>query len=199
MVVHQKQYIHFCSGRIPPWRGWQDNFTNCFTSSPSLPLAPHQQCFIRIKDQDQGSGLRIKDQRSRVRGEKKQVTPICPQLMVFSSFLLLEPFPLCEAFSIWLSLKRIAWGFEYIGISLLEGFLTCICICHLSVWTFPDLPNKYILQSEQIYFDIWAKTFKYRFLRNLSGLSNRVFIYSMDYFRRVRFQFFKLPVVHHTP
>ena len=167
--------------------------------------------------------------------------------MVFSSFLLLEPFPLCEAFSIWLSLKRIAWGFgyigisllkasgflgifgcfysfccwylfhyaslslsgfwslkriawgfEYIGISLLEGFLTCICICHLSVWTFPDLPNKYILQSEQIYFDIWAKTFKYRFLRNLSGLSNRVFIYSMDFFRRVRFQFFKLPVVHHT-
>ena len=22
----------FAVGRIPPWRGWQDNFTNCFTS-----------------------------------------------------------------------------------------------------------------------------------------------------------------------
>ena len=76
---------------------------------------------IRIKDQRS----KIKDQRSRIRGEKKQVTPICPQLMVFNSFLLLEPFPLCEAFSIWLSLKRIAWGFGYIGISLLKalGFL----------------------------------------------------------------------------
>ena len=62
-MVHHEQYIHFCSGGIPPWRAWQDNFTNCFTSSPYLsspPLAPHQQWFI--KDQ----GKRIKDQGSRI-------------------------------------------------------------------------------------------------------------------------------------
>ena len=131
---------------------------------------------------------------------------LCLRLWDFSEFLVVFIVSVVGTFSImpvFLYLVSGVWK-GLLEASSISGFLCLRDFSHafafaiFSVWTFPDLPNKYILQSEQIYFDIWAKTFKYRFLRNLSGLSNRVFIYSMDYFRRVRFQFLKLPVVHHT-